>query len=185
MLKFPRFLTTLGCQQVVPPVGFPHKTPFDRSQTLRIKLVGNLAAACTAASGAGPALATALAVHGRAARGWVGRVGRVASARAAGPDGRAGLVGVVTGAVDVEAHAWLGIIVDAGDLNRGAGFSGAGAGDLDLRAAEVELGVAAVGAMQGDVLGADEVLAGWGANGDLEVNAVLVPGAPVGVLQAV
>lgn len=82
-------------------------------------------------------------------------------------------------AVDPEAQGRVVGVVQPGDLDHGTGTTLAVAADLDLGTFVVELGVAVLGAVQGDVLDADEVLAGRGVVGDAEGDGGLVPCAPV------
>lgn len=77
-------------------------------------------------------------------------------------------------------------LVDAGDLGglcAGGQGGGVGALDADLGARVVELGLAVVGAVDGDVLGAHQVLAVGQGLGHLELDLVLAVHAPAVVLQ--
>jgi hypothetical protein len=94
--------------------------------------------------------------------------------------GAGALCGVRLGvAPDAVVDLWIRLLVDAWDLDEALGRQGAGAaGHAELRAAVVELGLAVVGAVQANVLGAHEVLAVGDVGGELERHAVLVPCAP-------
>lgn len=106
---------------------------------------------------------------------------------AAGDKLRADGVGVLLDlSPDVELDGLVVGLHAAGDLDgveRGHGVDG-GALDLQLRAGVVVLraGGRALGAVQGDVLDADKVLAVGDCVGDSELDAGLAPSAP-GVLQ--
>jgi hypothetical protein len=82
--------------------------------------------------------------------------------------------------VTPDAEVDLGVVdlVDTRDLDGVGGDKVAAASDLDLGAAVVELCLTSVGTVETNVLGADEVLAVLDALGDLELEPVLVPGAP-------
>jgi len=75
-----------------------------------------------------------------------------------------------SGPVELEEDAGVGGLVGAGEADELAGVeSSRAAGDVDLSAGEVQLGAAdAAGAVQGDVLDADQVLAVLDAAGDLD-----------------
>jgi hypothetical protein len=92
-------------------------------------------------------------------------------------------IGVGAGAVDEEAEGRVVGVVEAGDLDQGARVSGTAAADLDLRALVVKFRVAALGAVDGDVLNADEVLPGRGVAWEGEAHGGLVPGAPIAILE--
>jgi len=68
-------------------------------------------------------------------------------------------VRIVGHTVDEEAQRGVLPVVQAGDLDHGARPTLPVARDLDLGALVVELGVAALGTVQGDVLDPHEVLA--------------------------
>lgn len=123
---------------------------------------------------------SSLGVGGDGRRRGSGGLGRRLStaAVAAGPDSLRGEGEVLVSAPDAEVPRGIGLLVATGELDHGAWDTGTVAGDLDLGAAVVEFGLAVVGAVDTDVLGADEVFTGRSADGDVEFNAVLVPGAP-------
>lgn len=74
--------------------------------------------------------------------------------------------------VDLDTRVRLGVRARDGDLV--AGLGAAAARDGDLRARDVELDAAGrAGRVQGDVLAAEEVLAGGDARGDLNVEGSL------------
>lgn len=78
------------------------------------------------------------------------------------------------GVVDVDLDAGVRLGVRAGDGNLVAGLGAAAARDGELRARDVELDAAGrAGRVQGDVLAAEEVLAGGDARGDLDVEGRL------------
>jgi hypothetical protein len=108
------------------------------------------------------------------------RGGRGGSRRSAtDPDGRAGHgVAGVGAAPDAVSESRVLGGVHAGDLGGRAGDAGAAAGDAELGALHVELRLADVVLVDGDVLEADEVLAVGDVLGDGELHAVLLPGAP-------
>jgi hypothetical protein len=71
-------------------------------------------------------------------------------------------------AVDVEHHASLVLLVCAGERDASGESGGTGSADLDVHALHVELGALGSGALvQGEDLGAEDVLAGSKASGDL------------------
>jgi hypothetical protein len=90
----------------------------------------------------------------------------------AAEDSRAGiLVRSRNRVVDVDENARVRGLVSAGEGDLVGGLGAAAAGDGDLGARDVELGAArALGDVQADVLGAEEVVAGLDAprDGDLE-----------------
>ncbi|KAL5882823.1 hypothetical protein ACKVWC_011548 [Pyricularia oryzae] len=147
----------------------------------RLDLLDALGAAVTVlvvgAGGSGRGSATATGnSDGLVATGTVGGT----TDGATGDDVRA-RGGVVAGraAPDAEVDGLVGGLVDAGDLGAGAGHGGGGvAGDLDLHAGDVELGLAVVGAVQTNVLTAEQVLAVGDGGGDDGVDVVLAPAAP-------
>lgn len=96
----------------------------------------------------------------------------------ASPDSLRGEGEVLVSAPDAEVPGGIRLLVATGELDHGAWDAGAVAGNLDLGAAVVELGLAIVGAVDTDVLGADEVFTGRGADRNIEFNVVLVPAAP-------
>lgn len=76
------------------------------------------------------------------------------------------------------------LLVDTRDLDRGTrDAGGAVARDLKLGAGVVELSLTTVSAVKGNVLTTDEVLTIRESRGNLEVNRVLVPGAPRGATE--
>lgn len=81
--------------------------------------------------------------------------------------------------VDPEAQGRVVGVVQTGDLDHGAGLATSAAADLNLGALEVELGIAALCAVQGNVLDPDEVLAGGRVAGEGEGDGCLVVGTPV------
>jgi hypothetical protein len=79
---------------------------------------------------------------------------------------------------DAEVYFGVSFLVDTRDLDSVCRNSIASAGDGDLRASVVELSLAAVGAVETDVLRTDEVVTVGNALGNLEGDAVLGPCAP-------
>ncbi|TLS29926.1 hypothetical protein PpBr36_02545 [Pyricularia pennisetigena] len=120
--------------------------------------------------------ATARDSGGLVATGTVGR----ATNGTAGDDVRArGDVVAGRAAPDAEVDGLVSGLVDAGDLGAGAGHAGGRvASHLDLHAGDVELGLTVVGAVQTNVLAAEEVLAVGDGGGDDGVDVVLAPAAP-------
>lgn len=119
-----------------------------RLHALRVPLVAGTAGSGRAACSAGPALTTALAVQSSAVaarRGVAGGRG-VAGARAR-PDGGAGDGEGTVAAIDAEGDIWVVSAVGTGESHKRAGVSVATAGDADLEAADVVLGLADVRAM--------------------------------------
>jgi hypothetical protein len=170
---------------------------------LRIPLVGGGTLAGRAAGRAVEGLAAALAVHASAggsgrvggsgsggrgsglllvldgggvggSRGGTGAGARVAS----GPDGRAGHGEGLDAAVDAEVGVLVAGLVGTGELDGGAGNAVAAASDLDLHTRDIVLRLVDVGAVDANVLEADEVLAAGGIGGDGGLHGVAVPGAP-------
>lgn len=91
----------------------------------------------------------------------------------------------------VEGNTSIVSAVDTGDLGLGRRVTGAGRGDLQLEALHVELSLADVALVDGDVLNADEVLASRNVLLDGPLKAVLLPAVPgsvdtglAGVLEA-
>lgn len=82
----------------------------------------------------------------------------------------------------VERDAGVGRLVDTGDLDGRLRRTGAIALDLELEALNIELGLALVRLVEANVLDADEVLARGYVLLDGPLEAVLLPGAPRGVV---
>lgn len=110
-----------------------------------------------------------------------------------GASSQEGLVVVVrdtSGAVDVGEDGGVVLLVGAGELDGLGGGKGTGAGDLDLGARGVELSThVLVGAVEGEELDAEEVVAGGDALGHGEVvpavaldHVVDTPDAGAGVV---
>lgn len=101
-------------------------------------------------------------------------------------DGAGGVVAGRGRVVQVDDDAVLGAVVDARDLDGGAWGAGAGAGDGQLGAADVELGAALLlRAVQGDVLAAHQVVARGEVLGQGEgevVDAAVDGGGPLQAL---
>ena len=180
----PTLILIITLQKAHPPPLPPQATPL--SNTLRIPLIASLARSLGARRRAGPVLPATLSPKrgGAAARRRVRRLRRKAAAAvvvSASPDRVLADVGVwVSGdSVDPEAQGRVVGVVQAGDLDHGAGSAVAVSADLDLGALEVELGVAALGAVQGNVLNPDQVLARGRVAGEVEGDGGLVPGTPV------
>lgn len=93
----------------------------------------------------------------------------------AAEDGRAGvLVGRGHRVVDVDEDAGVGGLVGAGKGHLVGRVGAAAARHAELGARDVELGAAlALGHVQRDVLGAEQVVAGLDALGDLDVERAL------------
>jgi hypothetical protein len=92
---------------------------------------------------------------------------------------------VLANAIDVESNGRVGVHVNTRELDRWTGRTITRAGDLDLRAAVVELCLANMSTVKGNVFRSDEILSRRGTSGDLERDAVVAPGAPVRILQTV
>lgn len=89
--------------------------------------------------------------------------------------------------VDVDVDAGVGGGISSGELDGRAGHAVAVSGDLDLGAANVELGATdRTGAVQAEVLRAEKVLAGRraGGEGEGEVLGSLAAGVVVGPREA-
>lgn len=118
-------------------------------------------------------------------RSLVGIVGGVVDARVGPGDGAGGVVAGRGRVVEVDDDAVLGAVVDARDLDGGGRGAGAGSGDGQLGAADVELGAALLlGAVQGDVLAAHQVLARGEVLGQGEGEVVDAAADRGGPLQA-
>jgi hypothetical protein len=115
-----------------------------------------------------------------ASRGSGGRGAGTAAGRTASPDLGAGHGELLAAVVDAEVGVGVGGLVSAGELDHGAGRAAAAANDLDLHARDVVLGLVDVGAVNTNVLGADEVLAVGSVLGDLGRDEVAVVVAPCG-----
>lgn len=178
---------------------------------MAVPIVGLGAGALSTSSRAIPVHATALAVHGSlgtditagcgsgrsrgsGSGGSTARLsGRILSngggdvalgaGGAVGPDGRAGHdIGSRVAGPLVIGDTRVGGLVHAGDLDEGTGDAATGALDLELGTLHVELRLADVALVDGNVLDAHEVLAGRDGLRHRELDAVLLPRAPAGVL---
>lgn len=107
-----------------------------------------------------------------------GSRGRATSGSTALPDSRAGHGEGLAAVVDAEVGVGVGGLVSTGELDHGARLAATTAGNLDLHAGDVVLGLVDVGAVNTNVLEADEVLAVGGVLGDGGSDSVLVVGAP-------
>jgi hypothetical protein len=106
--------------------------------------------------------------------------GCAATTGSALPDSWAGHGESLAAVVDAEVGVGVGCLVCAGELDQGAGCAAATTLDLDLHARDVVLGLVDVGAVNTNVLNADEVLSVGSVLGDLGGNEVAVVVAPGG-----
>jgi hypothetical protein len=113
--------------------------------------------------------------------GWGGgsRAAGTTGSGSALPDSWAGHGESLAAVVDAEVGVGVGGLVSTGELDHGTGSTAAAALNLDLHARDVVLGLVDVGAVNTNVLGAEQVFAVGGILGDLggnEVAVVITPG---------
>jgi hypothetical protein len=94
-------------------------------------------------------------------------------------------VGVAASTIDEEPESRVVAAIQARDFDHGARTTCATSGNLDLGAGEVELGVCALRAVDGNVLNANKILARRRVAGQDKADLGLVPAAPIAILQRV
>jgi hypothetical protein len=90
-------------------------------------------------------------------------------------------VRVTLSAVDEKSKRRIVGVVEARDLNQRTWFALAAVRDLDLCTFEVELGIAALGAMDGNMFDAHKILSRGCVARNGELHLSLIPRAPVGI----
>jgi hypothetical protein len=93
-------------------------------------------------------------------------------------------VGVALSTIDEESQRRVIRVVQPRNLDKGTRLALSSIRDLDLCALVVELSVATLSTMDGNVLDANKVLPRWGVTRNRELHPGLVPRAPVCVREA-